>query len=493
MMQEKYLHCLYSICKNSDLILFILLLGNVGLILILTTKSNKIKDAFLDEKKNYKLFLISSIIISLVISFVLMNSGDISSSGAVILGIFQIVAYNTLWLVVENYFRVKDINKLTLNNEKTINNIKKELDALKTSEDRNNTAIENVNILLRTFFNNIEEDLKFHYSMQHNLTNVDNFYSYISKLKLQNYFAEYFIFDNDSKIIKDIPTAYFEKNIWEKFVRESKFYYSIQSMTIEDEQSQIYLKNTNRQNKEINILFSILDSTHHPNNDIKKIFIVDDDFFQYIKDEDTWCEKYFKYSENNEEWNKILRPILENKLNTQQHNGVEMFFNENSENFYNYLIKSDSGDNEFNQIVEKFSSYIGEQRIRMGHDEIGNIIEEIQYKIIKTKNGRKYFFSRLKEYLHKWYQKFSVSNSSLIVKLVSSTNITKDKEDIGIFGNVYGIQSKRGADQDKTISDPLSIDFYFDKSDTEQKTIDFKGTFQKATDLSEIFSDATSD
>ncbi len=378
--QEEYLHYLH-------LIFSVLWIGLPALFLL--KERREIKKMFLNSKKNYWTFLVTSLFISIIISIILMNSKDISPTGAIILTIFQTIVYNTLWFFVETKFRLENRDNLKTEHDKVIHNFAE------------------FELLQRIFFDHIENDLKFNKEVKRHLTHIDDFHMYISKLKLETYFSEYFVYDSKNRVIYDIPTPYFEKRIWGRFVEDSKHYYSIQRMSIKDKQSSVYLENEDRQTQEINKLHSILNS-RNGNSDMKKIFIIDEDLFEF------------------------------------------------SDGVFNW--KEITGDEE-----------------------------------------KKEFSDKLKNYLCKWYNKFKEMRCDCSYKFPIKIIAFSDAQgkmplDIGIFGDVYGIQSKR-VEKDKIIVDELSIDFYFNKTDTDKRIDEFKEHFNDSKSticLYSIFDNAIS-
>ena len=79
-----------------------------------------IKRIFINDKNSYILSNMFFISISIIISVILINSNDISVRGGIILGIFQLFIFNTLWLAIEIKFKLDDINKTKIITDKII-------------------------------------------------------------------------------------------------------------------------------------------------------------------------------------------------------------------------------------------------------------------------------------------------------------------------------------------------------------------------------------
>jgi len=261
------------------------------------SKSRKvIKEIILTGKKQYILVLILSVFTSILISVLLVYAtNEITTIGGIILAIFQLIIYNTFWFSLETKFRLEDRDRLKTSNDKIIESFAQ---SNFLSERLNDTFL---NYL--TLDNNINKEP----------LNVRVYHLHIFNLKLKSYLNEYFNVDANSFAVKDVPTAYFEKKIWERFIDISSCYYSVQTLT--DKKINFYLTSINRRNKEINYLSSKIDGENK--TELKKIFVVDDDYFdENYKLKRNGVQKYQKMYEYLLFWNqKFPKPLVQKTNN----------------------------------------------------------------------------------------------------------------------------------------------------------------------------------
>lgn len=214
-----------------------------------------LKKFFVDDKVNFIGLNFIFIVISIGISLILVKSEDISVSGGIILGVFQVFILNIFWLVVEAKFKLDDVyKKLSLN-------------------DRIAREFAESELLQTKYLNSLLGDLTFDKNVKKNLKHLKEAHLFITKLKVETYFNEFFIFNSDRNVISDVPSAYFENRIWKRLVNDSLFYYSIQRLT--NFQLDYYLENSDRKRTEINTLTNRNGWT---SESFCKLFIIDDDY-----------------------------------------------------------------------------------------------------------------------------------------------------------------------------------------------------------------------
>lgn len=321
-----------------------------------------IKRIFINDKNSYILSNMFFISISIIISVILINSNDISVRGGIILGIFQLFIFNTLWLAIEIKFKLDDINKTKIITDKIIQEFAE-------SE-----------LLQNKLVTTLIKDLSFDKNVKKNLHHIEKAYLYISKVKIEDYFSEFFVYDPERNQIRDVPSAYFEDRIWKYLVNNASFYYSTQRL-ITTEQLDYYLGNENRKRIEINTLTN---RTGWAKDSFCKLFVIDSDYL----DTDDKIKKETTLSDS-----KYAR-------------------------MYNYL--------------------------KEWHEDV----------------GKKKGFS------------IKVANAK---KALGHQN-----EDVGIFGNFYGIQRNRNIDEKKIMREDLKIDFYFNHRDAEERSEKFLKFFKSS-------------
>jgi hypothetical protein len=216
-----------------------------------------VKEIIVVTRKQFIVAFIVSLFVSIFISWLLTYSNDISPTGAIILGVFQVIIYNTFWFTLETKFRLEDRDHL-----------KTKTDLIIESFAKSNFLSERLN---DTFLNYLSLDKK----IISEPIKVREYHLHIFNLKLKYYLNEYFNVNDKQIAIFDIPTSYFEKRIWEHFIDISGCYYSVQTLT--GNKIDVYLKNTKRQDKEMNYLHSKLDG--EGKTQLKKIFVIDDAYF----------------------------------------------------------------------------------------------------------------------------------------------------------------------------------------------------------------------
>lgn len=326
-----------------------------------------IKETFVNDKKSYIVSNLFFILISTIISAILINSKDISIPGGIILGIFQLFVLNTFWLVIEIKFKLDDIIKTKSMTDKIIQEFAE-------SE-----------LLQDKFVTTLTNDLRFDKNIKKNLYHLKDAHMFFSKLKIETYFNEFFVFNPDKNIISDVPSAYFESKIWRKLINDTPYYYSVQKLT--DKQLDHYIESSGRKLTEINVLKS---RTGWKKGDFCKLFVIDDEYFDKNK------------------------------------------------------VKEGTGgsDNAENTKYRKMYEYLGEW----------NDVEKAHAGSIK------------------------------IVK--ASLAEGHQNEDIGIFGDFYGIQRSRNNDEKKIMREDLKIDFYFDVNDAKERRESFKQFFNSSYTIS---------
>lgn len=316
-----------------------------------------IRTIFLNEKYNYIYANAIFILISLVISWLLTKSKDISVTGGIILTIFQVFIMNTFWLAVEIKFKLDDIGKTKSTNDEIIKQFAE-------SE-----------LLQKGYVTSLIKDLNFDKNVKKNFPHIKEAHFYISKLKIETYFNEFFVFNPEQNMISDVPSAYFESKIWPKLVTDSPFYYSVQ--ILKDKQWNYYIENAERRRTEIN---TIANRTDLKKESFCKLFVIDDDF------------------------------IEDNK------------------------IKKDSG----------------------------------------TSNCK---YKKMYIYLKAWHEGVGKKMGYNLKVARASLSIGHQDEDIGIFGDFYGIQRIRNNDEKKIMREELKIDFYFNVNDARERAEKFKKFF----------------
>ncbi len=338
--------------------------------------------------KNEKIKFFSAAIISLALSsgssFLLFRS-DISIEISLILGVFQFLFLNSFLFLFEIKYDLS--NKVN------------EIFQSKTTNDDIIMRLAEYNLLRDTFFDHIQKDLEFDKNIKCEMDSIKSFHLYLSNLKLKNYFREFFNYDSEHSVIRNIPSGYFKEKIWKKFVTESNHYYSVQIMSYENTESKIYLDDENRQDKEINTLSDILKSPNSYNNDMRKIFIIDNVFF--------------------DDHTKKLK--AEDKIKGR---------------------------------------------------------------------GMKEYLQKLKIYFKKWNDELKSQKDKFPIKIiVKNKAIGRMPDDIGIFGDVYGVQLEYKDSKEKFIKDNLSYEFHFNKSETERQIQHFNEYFnnENAVSLYSLF------
>ncbi|AEV97682.1 hypothetical protein A4D02_16430 [Niastella koreensis] len=104
-------------------------------------------------------------------------------------------------------------------------------------------------------------------------------------------------------------------------------------------------------------------------------------------------------------------------------------------------------------------------------------------------------FEPLKKYLKNWHDemksKYSEDVRLMYIPKSKAEGIMNgwgDLEDIGIFGDIYGIQrANKNANSNGIFNDELKIEFCFDKNRTEDQKTRFLNLIKRATPLSELF------
>ncbi len=214
----------------------------------------RFKKLILDGKTNYILANIFFVCVSVIISWLLEKNGEISSTGAYILGIFQLITFNTLWLVIEIKFRIEERDK---------------------SKNVTDTVLDNFeesNLLRTKLVDTLTSDLNFDRQVKKDFKHLKNAHMFLSNLKIKTYFREFFIFNTDNQTLSDVPSAYFEKKIWKRLVNDSDFYFSIQNLS--NNQLSYYLENKDRLREETSTLQNKITGSN--NTKLKKVFIVND-------------------------------------------------------------------------------------------------------------------------------------------------------------------------------------------------------------------------
>lgn len=98
---------------------------------------------------------------------------------------------------------------------------------------------------------------------------------------------------------------------------------------------------------------------------------------------------------------------------------------------------------------------------------------------------------QMREYLQEWLKKFNDKFRQFPIKVINKDDAEgalgkgSDLNDIGIFGDTFGIQSLNSSDG-KFYTDALKIDFYFDKAKTNEQKEKFCKLFDKARPLCEV-------
>ncbi|MFM7851595.1 MAG: hypothetical protein ACKO96_06655 [Flammeovirgaceae bacterium] len=93
------------------------------------------------------------------------------------------------------------------------------------------------------------------------------------------------------------------------------------------------------------------------------------------------------------------------------------------------------------------------------------------------------------EYLKDWHEELGREKGYSIKVTKQSQSQGYMYEDIGIFGNFYGIQRKRNDNETKVMIEDAKIDFYFNTNDTQDRATKFLAFFnsQAAIELTESF------
>jgi hypothetical protein len=99
---------------------------------------------------------------------------------------------------------------------------------------------------------------------------------------------------------------------------------------------------------------------------------------------------------------------------------------------------------------------------------------------------------KMKCYLTKWNERFKEKQDLIEIKIINESiahgvykKIGEKVDDIGIFGDVYGVQTVNPKDT-KFYTDELKIDFYFDKEQTQKQILNFKELLKKAIPLDSV-------
>ena len=99
----------------------------------------------------------------------------------------------------------------------------------------------------------------------------------------------------------------------------------------------------------------------------------------------------------------------------------------------------------------------------------------------------------MKEYLSVWNYRFKDKQALIQTKIINENiaraifkRIGLKLNDIGIFGDVYGIQSINDMKDEKFYTDELKINFYFDKVQTENQIKSFKELLAKSELLDSV-------
>lgn len=95
------------------------------------------------------------------------------------------------------------------------------------------------------------------------------------------------------------------------------------------------------------------------------------------------------------------------------------------------------------------------------------------------------------KYLKKWYDKLCKSEKAQlkIIKFSNAVGVIRGGElkDIGIFGNILGIQSVDEPDKNDFRADNIRIDFYFNATKVAEYKMDYASIFDRASDFKEYF------
>jgi hypothetical protein len=142
------------------------------------------------------------------------------------------------------------------------------------------------NVLSENLINVFRNDLAFDRNIKINNAHKP-FHLFLSELKYKYYLSSYFkyVSDLNSPAIKGIPRHFFEKyeqsngekySVWMWLIERSNSYRSIQ--VLNNETSQIYLDNEERQTIETNYLKTQYECKSANLNSIKKLFVIKDEW-----------------------------------------------------------------------------------------------------------------------------------------------------------------------------------------------------------------------
>ncbi len=100
----------------------------------------------------------------------------------------------------------------------------------------------------------------------------------------------------------------------------------------------------------------------------------------------------------------------------------------------------------------------------------------------------------IRKYLTWWYNKFCNSKKAKLKIIMSSQALGiingENLDDIGIFGNILGIQSVIHNTDESFKADNVRINFYFNQTDVEKYRNDFKDIFKRSLWLKDFFNEA---
>ena len=172
------------------------------------------------------------------------------------------------------------------------------------------------NFLMERMSSSIKQDLLFDKIIKNDKKQWD-FHLFLSELKYHDYLPSHFIYSADDKLIKKVPTYYFQTFVWRRLVEMSNIYQSIQ--ILEPDTESVYIKNTNRLNAETNFLqVQLRNATKtHRLKTFEKIFVIEDEWvdlnnrnikIQSIRDYlITWHKKFSIFYKSGKAKLKIIR------------------------------------------------------------------------------------------------------------------------------------------------------------------------------------------
>lgn len=332
----------------------------------------------------------TAIILGILIAELLVEDVRISAPERILVSLFGgfLVFLVIEWIVFKFCDKDELLKKVDFENERDENKtllleMAKDIQLIKISKSRTGAILDKFaksNLIVESLSSKLSNDLELD-EMITNDNDNKSFHDIISALKYDKFIASHFIYNSKEKVIAQIPSFYFVNNIWKEFVDKASCYYSVQ--LLDNEQAKEYFKNPDRTIEEINHLDMKSKDTKN-NTEIKKIFVIEDSFF------DT------------------------------------------------------------------------DGKLKVG---------------------------RIKNYLMKWNESLKDTYATMPIMVIMRSKalglVTKTNNslnDIGIFGNVLGIQSINNIKDGQFYSDKLKIDFYFDIEKTRKE----KEVFLKLLDKSQM-------